>query len=145
MSIDNLNEDKFDEMLGKSLQRHPEPVPAGFTERMLTQIEEAEQRAILARVIWQKRLALDGCIVFGALAAVGMTVFPGRIAGTLRSIGANLREGGGSFVGRIGQAIPIETVRSEWQLYTILALVLGFAVFSLLDMLLGDKLKIRIV
>jgi hypothetical protein len=136
-----LNDDKFDEMLGESLQRHSEPVPAGFTERMLRQIEEAEQRQILARVVWQERLSLAGCIVFGALAAVGIAVFPGRIAGILRGIVAGFRERGGAYIDGIGQSISIEAVRSEWQLYIILALVLGFAAYCIVDMLVGDRLR----
>lgn len=136
-----LNDDKFDEMLGESLRRHSEPVPAEFTERMLRQIEEAEQRQILARVVLQERLSLVGCIVFGILTAVGVTVFPGRIAEMLRSIAANFTERGGAYIEGIGQSIPIENVRSEWQLYIILVLVLGFAAYCVVDMLVGDRLR----
>jgi len=141
MVAGKLNDDKFDEMLGQSLRRHSEPVPADFTERMLRQIKEAEQRQILARVVLQERLSLAGCIVFGVLAAVGITVFPGRIAGILRSIAAGFAERGGAYIDGIGQSISIETVRSEWQLYTILALVLGFALYCFVDMLVGDRLR----
>ena len=136
-----LNEDKFDEMLGQSLRRHSEPVPADFTERMLRQIEEAEQRQILARVVLQERLSLAGCIVFGVLAAVGVMVFPGRIVGILRSIAAGFTERGGAVVDGIGRTISMETIRSEWQLYIILALVLGFALYCVVDMLVGDRLR----
>lgn len=136
-----LNDNKFDEMLGQSLRRHSEPVPAEFAERMLKQIEEAQQRQILARVVWQERLSLAGCIVFGILAAVGITVFPGRIAGMLRSIAANFTERGGAYIDGIGKSIPIENIRSEWQLYIILALVLGFAAYCVVDMLVGDRLR----
>ena len=141
MVTDKLNEDKFDEMLGQALRRHSEPVPADFTERMLRRIKEVEEQEILARVVLQERLALAGCLVFGALATIGVTVFPGRVAGVLQSIAANFTERGGALVDRIGQTISIETVRSEWQLYTILALVFGFAVYSLVDMLVGDRLR----
>lgn len=136
-----LNDDKFDEMLGESLRRHSEPVPADFTERMLSQIQEAEQRRILARVVLQERLSLAGCIVFGVLAAVGVAVFPGKIAGILRAIAAGFAERGGAYIDGIGQSISIETVRSEWQLYIILALVLGFAAYCVVDMLVGDRLR----
>ena len=136
-----LNDDRFDEMLGRSLRRHSEPVPADFTERMLSRIEEAEQRQILNRVVWQERLSLAGCIVFGVLAAVGIAVFPGRIAGILRGIAAGFAERGGAYIDGIGQSISIETVRSEWQLYIILVLVLGFAAYCVLDMLVGDRLR----
>jgi uncharacterized membrane protein len=137
-----LNEDKFDEMLGQALQRHSEPVPAGFAGRMIKQIEEAEQRRILARVVLQERLSLAGCIVFGVLAAVGVAVFPGRIAGVLRSIATGFTGRGGSFLDGIGQYISIETIRSEWQLYTILALVLGLAICTVVDIFMGDRLRI---
>ncbi len=136
-----LNDDKFDEMLGQSLRRHSEPVPADFTERMLKQIQEAEQRQILARVVLQERLSLAGCIVFSVLAAVGITVFPGRIAGLLRSIAAGFAERGGAYIDGLRQTISIETIRSEWQLYIILALVLGFAAYCVVDMLVGDRLR----
>ncbi len=141
MVADKLNEDRFDEMLGQSLRRHSEPVPAGFTERMLRQGREVQERKILARVVLQERLSLAGCIVFGVLAAVGITVFPGRIAGILRSIAAGLTERGGAVVDGIGRTISMETIRSEWQMYTILALVLGFAVYCIVDMLAGDRLR----
>ena len=136
-----LSEDKFDEMLGQSLRRHSEPVPADFTERMLKQIEEVEQRRILGRVVLQERLSLAGCIVFGVLAAVGILVFPGRISGILRGIWAGFAERGGALVDGISESISIEAIRSEWQLYIILALVLGLAFVCVLDMLVGDKLR----
>jgi uncharacterized membrane protein len=142
MVAGKLNEDKFDEMLGQSLQRHSEPVPADFAGRMIRQIEEAEQRRILARVVLQERLSLAGCILFGVLAAVGVTVFPGRIGGVLRSIAAGFTGRGGSFLDGIGQYISIETIRSEWQLYTILVLVLGLAICSVVDIFMGDRLRI---
>ncbi len=141
MVTGSLNENKFDEMLGRSLRRHSESVPADFTERMLRQVREVEERQILARVVLQERLSLAGCIVFGVLAAVGVTVFPGRIAGILRGVAANFTERGGAYIDGIGQSISIETVRSEWQLYTILALVLGFALYCVVDMLVGDRLR----
>jgi hypothetical protein len=137
--VGKLNEDKFDEMLGESLRRHSEPVPADFTERMLRQVKEAEERQILARVVWQERLSLAGCIVFSVLAAVGVTVFPGRVAGILRSIAAGFTERGGIYIDKIGQTIEI--VRSEWQLYIVLALVLGFAAYCVVDMLVGERLR----
>jgi hypothetical protein len=116
-------------------------VPADFTERMLREVREVQERQILARVVLQERLSLAGCIVFGVLAAVGITVFPGRIVGILRSIVAGFAERGGVVVNGIGQTISIETVRSEWQLYIILALVLGFALYCVVDMLVGDRLR----
>ncbi len=141
MVTGSLNEDKFDEMLGQSLRRHSESVPADFTERMLREVREVHERQILARVVLQERLSLAGCIVFGVLAVVGITVFPGRIAGILRSIMDGFTERGGAVVDGIGRTISMETVRSEWQLYIVFALVLGFAAYCVVDMLVGDRLR----
>lgn len=139
--MDKLNEDKFGEMLGRALQSHSEPVPAGFTERMLSRIEQAEQQRILARVVWQERLALAGCIAAGIIAIVAVVVFPDRIAGVLRSIAGGFTGQGKALVEKMTPTVDIEAVRSEWQFYTVLVLLLGFAVYSLVDMFVGDRLR----
>jgi len=134
------NEDKFDEMLSRALQRHIESVPADFTERMLRRIEEAEERQALARVVLQERLSLAGSIILGAAALVAVVFFPGRITAVLGSIADSLAQKGDTFIGIIPQAI--EAVRGDWQLYMVVGVVFVFAVYSLMDLLLGDRLKI---
>ena len=134
------NEDKFDEMLGRALQRHSEPVSADFTGRMLRRIEEAEERQVLARVVLQERLSLAGSIMLGAAAIVAVVFFPGRITAVFGSIAGSFVEKGDTLIGRIPHAI--EAVRSDWQLYTVVAVVFVFTVYSLMDLLLGDRLRI---
>jgi len=134
------NEDKFDQKLGRALQKHLEPVPADFTERMLRRIEEAEQRQVLARVVLQERLALAGSIILGIAALVVVVFFPSTVTGFLGSIGGSFTEQSSSLIGRIPQAI--EAVRGQWQFYTVMGAVFGFAVYSLADLLLGDRLPI---
>lgn len=142
---DKLNEDKFGEMLGRALQSHSEPVPADFTERTLRQVREAEEQRILARVVWQERLALAACIVLGVIAIVAVAVFPDRIAEVLRSIAANFTEQGKTLVNKMTPTVDIKAVSGEvsgkWQFYTVLALVFGFAIYSLVDILVGDRLR----
>ena len=128
MSVDK--EDKFDEMLGRALRRSSEPVPADFTDRMLRQIRETEEQRILARVVLQERLALAGCIALGIIAIVVAAVFPG--------IATSFTKQMGSLSDKIPQAI--EAISGKWQLYyTVFAGVFGFAVYSLLDLLVGDS------
>ncbi len=134
------NEDKFDQKLGRALQKHSEPVPADFTERMLRRIEEAEQRQVLARVVLQERLALAGSIILGIAALVVVVFFPSTVTGFLGSIGGSFTEQSSALIGRIPQAI--EAVRGQWQFYTVMGAVFGFAVYSLVDLLLGDRLPI---
>jgi hypothetical protein len=139
MTKDRPNEDRFDSVLRHSLQGHRESVPAGFTARVLTVVERAEEQRILARVVWQERLALVGCIAVGATAFVGTLLFPGRVVGLLRSIAGGLREQGGALFDRIPQAVG--AVGGDWQLYAILAVALGFAAYSLAELLLGERLR----
>lgn len=134
------NEDKFDEMLGRALQKYSEPVPADFTGRMLRRIEEAEERQVLAHVVLQERLALAGSIILGAAAIVAVVFFPGRITAVFGSIAGSFVEKGDTLISRVPQAI--EAVRGEWQLYTVVGVVFVFTVYSLMDLLLGDRLTI---
>jgi len=140
MLADRLNkDDKFDEMLGRTLHSSSPSVPTDFTERMLGRIRQAEEQKILARVILQERLALAGCIVFSAAAIVAVAAFPDAIAAVFQSIAGSFTERGGALVDRIPQTI--EAVRGQWQLYTVLAAMAVFAVYSLVDLLLGDRLR----
>ena len=126
-------------MLGRALRRHSEPVPADFTERMLRQARELDEKRIVSRVIWQGRLALAGTILLGAAAIVGIVALPGRIGALLSSIGMGFTGRGGALIDRFPRAV--EVVRNEWQLYAVLAVLLAFAVFCLLDLLVGDRVR----
>jgi len=140
MLADRLNkDDKFDEMLGRTLRSSSQAVPADFTQRMLSQIRQAEEQKILARVVLQERLALAGCFALGAAAIIAMAVFPDTITAVFNSIVRSFTAQSSALVNRIPRSI--NTVRDQWQLFTVLAALAGFAVYSLLDLLAGDRLK----
>lgn len=140
MLADRLNKDnKFDEMLGRTLRSSSQAVPADFTRKMLSQIRQAEEQKILARVVLQERLALAGCFALGAAAIISIAIFPDTITAAYNSIVRSFTSQSSSVVSRIPQSI--NTVRDQWQLYTVLAAMAGFAVYSLLDLMAGDRLK----
>jgi len=128
MSADK-SEERFDEMLGRGLRKRAEPVPDDFTDRMLRRVREEQQRRILARVIMEERLALAGCILLGIITVIMAAVFPG-IAGSFTKQAE-------VFIDKITQII--EAVGGQWQFYTVLAGAFGFAVYSLVDLLVGDS------
>ena len=141
MLVDRLNtDDNFGEMLGRTLRSSSEPVPADFTDRMLRRTRQAEEKKILARVVLQERLALAGCIALGLAAVFAVVAFPETLAEVFQAVAGNVIERGSALVDRIPNTI--ETVRGQWQFYMVLAGALGFAVYSLLDFLLGNKLRI---
>jgi len=129
-----MSEDKLkghlDGILGRALQKHSEPVPPDFTDRILSQIREAKERRILARVLIEERLALAGCIVLGIIAIAVATAFP--------NVAGSLTEQTEAFVDKISQVVET-TVSCEWQFYMVFDGVFGFAVYSLVDLLVGDS------
>ena len=131
--------DRFDEMLGRTLRSPSEAVPADFTARMLKRIRQAEEQRILARVILQERLALAGSIVLGVAAVVAAAAFPDVIAAVLNSIADSFSQRGTLLADKAPQTL--EVFQGQWQLYTILAAVCGFAVYSLLNLLVSDRLR----
>jgi len=140
MSTDKLAQDRFDEMLRQALKGHSEPVPADFTNMMLRQIIDAQERRILARVVLQERLTLAACIVFGSIAIVAATVFPDIVAAVFRGIATSLTQQGEALTNKV--PLAIRAFCSEWQFYTVLGGVLGFAIYSFVELLLGNDLTI---
>jgi len=148
MSADRLNgdksavrlADKFDRMLLQALQRHSEPVPAGFTTMVLRQVRETQEQRILARVVLQERLALAACITLAAFAVLVAAVFPEIVAAAFRGITTSLTGQGEGLVDRIPQAA--KGLSGQWQLYCVLGAALGFAIYSLAELLVGDRATI---
>lgn len=129
MSADKLNEDKFDDMLKQALRRHIEPVPGDFTARMLKRVKESEQQKILARVVMQERLALGGCIAVAVAVIVAAVVFPDAARVFVEKAGV--------FIERAAEAA--EARRGQWQFFTVLAGVMGFAVYNLVRTFVSDS------
>jgi hypothetical protein len=139
MPTNKLSEDNFDKFLGRTLRSSSEPVPADFTRRMLKRIREADERRILARVVLQERLALAGCILLAAAAVAAVVFFPDAIAEVFRSAAGGFTEQGRVFIDRIPRAV--EAVQGQWQFYTVLTAVFGFAVYGLVGLFVGDRLR----
>jgi hypothetical protein len=137
---DRLNKDRFGQLLARALQKHSEPVPSDFTARMLTAIKQAEQQRILDGIVLQQRLALAASIVLGAGAAIAAIFFPAEVAGVLRNIAGSIMEQVSVWFDRVPQAI--KTIGDQWQFCAVLAAVFGLVVCTLIDLLLGDRLRI---
>ena len=155
MSADKLDHGKFDEILERALKSYSESVPADFTDRMLRRIRKAEEQRILARVIMEERLTLAGCIVLGIMAIVAVVVFPG-IAVSFKELLVTAERavaGVGTSIDKVTQIIGAVLHRTpdggyewgsrfagaQWQLYMVFAGVFGFAVCSLVDLLVSDS------
>jgi len=140
MSADRPDQDRFDQLLGRALQKHVEPVPPNFTERTLKRMRQAEEQRILARIVLQQRLALAACIALCGIVAVVAAVLPGTAATVFRSIATGMTEQGGTLVDGIPHTI--RTFGRDWQLYTILGAASVFAAYSLVELLVGHRLRI---
>ena len=144
MSADRLDKDKFDKMLERALQSHSEPLPADFTERMLSRIKETQQQKILARVVLQERLALAGCIILGAATIISALLFSDTLTTSLSNIATGLIEQKQALYDDAPYAIA--TFIKEWPIYIVFAGVFAFVVYSLVDLLAanGERKYLRI-
>ena len=140
MLTDRLSEHDFDRMLGRALRSSSQAVPAGFTGKMLKRVRKSQERKILARIVLQERLALAGCIALVAAALTAGLVFPDAAAEFLQRAAGAFTQQGRAFIEGIPQTV--EAVREQWQFCLVMAAVLGFAVYSLAALLLGDRLRI---
>jgi hypothetical protein len=134
--------DKFDpelDGLTRALQRHREPVPADFTDKVLRKLSQAQEQKILARVVLQERLALAGCVIFSCIAIWATTVFPEITEVLFQSIAKIVTLQGEALAYRIRQTII--AFSTDWQTYMILVGGMGLAVYSLIKLSFGNGLK----
>jgi len=137
MLIDRFNQDNFDEVLERAVQRHSEPVPADFTEGVLRRIKEAEQQKVLARVVLQERLALTGSIVLGSVCILVMVVFSSYVTTLLQMFGNGFVNQGRALINKAPEIIGV--ISRERQFFVVLAAVFGFAVYGLVDLLAANS------
>jgi hypothetical protein len=134
--------DRFDfvpDGLTRALQRHREPVPADFTDKVLRKLRQAQGQKILARVVLQERLALTGCVIFSCIAIWATIFFPEITEVLFQSIAKIVTLQGEALAYRIQQTII--AFGADWQTYTILALALGFAAYSIIELFRHNSLK----
>ena len=131
MSANNSrHEDSFDNMLKGALRAHVEPVRSDFADTVLRQVQALDEQKILAKVILQERLALAACIIVPAAAAVVIFAFPQVPAATW----AGLKS---MFYGTAKQVALMP--HYNWQFGVVLVAVIGFAGYSIFDLLFADS------
>ncbi len=139
MPTERLSERDLDRILGRSLRSFSQPVPADFTARILARARESQERRILARVVLQQRLALAGCIGLVAVAVLAPMLLTDSIAGVLQGNAAGFAEQCRTFLDKLPTAV--EAVWGQWQRYTVLGAVFGFAAYCLASLFLRDRSK----
>lgn len=126
MGTDN---DKYNDRLGKTLKtalrNHKLPQRADFAEKMLVKLTEQQQQKILAKVVFQERLALAGLILIPIAAVIMIFIFPDVLIGLSAWLGTRC------------DVLWQEALKSTqlWQLWTITLLAISAAVYSVIDMI----------
>ncbi len=136
----DTNDKQFDEMLGRALKDHRESVPAGFTGRMMSQVELAEQRRVLARVVMQERMALAACLLFG-VAVVGVAMlFSAEVSSAFGTVVTR----GGGYISGVGESLvgAGQAVKGQSYLLGMVGAVALFGLYGLVDLLFGGRLRL---
>ncbi len=141
MPTDRLSERDFDRLFQRTLRSSSEPVPADFTDRMLKQIRDLQERKVLARIVLQQRLALAGCIALVAATVLAPMLLSDSVAGALQGKAAGFTDQWRTVLDKIPPAL--DAVLGQWQLYVVLAGVLGFAAYSFTE-LFNEKSEITV-
>ncbi|HUT31325.1 MAG TPA: hypothetical protein VMX13_16145 [Sedimentisphaerales bacterium] len=127
MRTDRLS--SFDENLRRALKSHSEAPPPDFTDRVVNQIRESEEKRILARVVLQERLALAGAIMLAVVTIVAAFSVP--------AIAGRLMQQAETFAHTTSRAL--ETLSSQWRLCTAFMAAFVLVVYCLVDSLLTDN------
>jgi hypothetical protein len=129
MTTDNLDEEKFDALLKRSLQNHKVSVPDGFTENVLESVRQAQQQEILRRVIFEERLTLTACITLTALALIAAMALP--------LLGGNVARLTEIFTGKINEGVEF-VLDGQKLYYVIFAAIFIYVAYALMELLEGD-------
>lgn len=139
MSESRRDDNPFDVMLAGAVKKHREPVPPDFTARVLQQIERADEKRLLSRVVRQERIALAACVAVAMGVVVVAGAFPGA-AGWLfqHAVGAVTQQGTSAVGAVLQKAATLDLGSGFW-----LALIpVGvFALYATLDAAFGDRLS----
>ncbi|MBN2137442.1 MAG: hypothetical protein JW720_06525 [Sedimentisphaerales bacterium] len=139
MATHDVDEKRFDEMLKAALRRHSEPVPADFTARMLRKVRQDQAHLILARAVRQERFGLAATILLGIAGIGGALFFPQRIITPLKAVFAGYGGWGARLVDGILDFMVF--FNGQRELFVVFAIVLAFAGYCLVDMMIGDRLR----
>ena len=129
MTMDKLNEEKFDALLKRSLQNHKVSVPDGFTENVLESVRQAEQQEILQRVILEEKLTLTACITLTVLALIAAMALP--------LLGGNVSRLTEIFTGKINEGVGF-VLGGQKLYYVIFEAIFIYIVYALMELLEGD-------
>jgi hypothetical protein len=127
MRADRLN--NLDENLRRTLKSHSEAAPPDFTDRVVNQIRESEEKRILASVVLQERLALAGAVILAVMMIIAAVALP--------AIAGRLTQHAETFAHTTSRAL--EALSSQWRLCTAFTAAFVLAVYCLVDSLLTDN------
>ncbi|MGA2915652.1 MAG: hypothetical protein ABSE89_06455 [Sedimentisphaerales bacterium] len=119
----------FDKFLKDSLKQYRPPVPADFSQRILSRLEEFEKQKALRKVVWQERLLLAACILLPIAGIILVLMFP-----NILQMPAQLYD----TIYLLAQKTAANIIL-QWQLWTIYAAIAAFVLYAAYEVLLADN------
>lgn len=122
-------DEKFDNKLRNELSKHTEVIPDDFKHQMLDRIEQAENKRVLNRIIWQERLPLIGYMLIGVIAITVTLIFPDGIDFLMETFGGCI----------VGISKIVKADYQQWYPWGIYSAALGFVVYCFVDLFVSDS------
>ena len=113
-------EENFDMALKSALVEHTETVPEGFADNVMKQVRTQQEQKFIARMAWQERFILAGCLGLALIVVVVVFSYAPAILKGLTNSLDNMTTTGNRFVAAKGQ----------WQTVLCMLVTIGMVLYS---------------
>jgi hypothetical protein len=114
-------EENFDTSIKNALVEHAEPVPEGFADTVIRRLRRQQGQKLIAKMAWQERFVLAGCIGLFAIVAGLIFVFSGQI---MEGLNTSLS----SMTATV--SIVVTATKDQWQIVVCMLVAMGTVIYS---------------
>ena len=117
-------EENFDMVIRSALVEHAEPIPEGFADTVMLRVHAQQEQKLIAKMAWQERFVLAGCVGLFAIVAGLVFVFPGRIMEGLNTSLSSITTTASNVVA---------AARGQWQTLLCMLVAIGMVLYSFIS------------
>lgn len=120
-SSTSQTEEDFDMALKIALVEYAEPVPEGFSDTIMRKVRTQQEQKIIAKMAWQERFMLAGCVGLLAITLVLTFVFSEPILETLNTSMSSMTTTGSNL---------FTAARGQLQIVVFTLVAMGMVIYS---------------
>ena len=114
-------EENFDMALKSALVEHAELVPEGFVDTVMRRVRTQQEQKLIAKMAWQERLVLAGCLGLLAIVTGLIFAFSAPIMEGLNTSLSSMTTTGSNLV---------TAARDQWQILLCMLVAMAMVIYS---------------